>query len=120
MRDPDTGEALEPVPTPETKPPFCVSIYALYKRNQEEYSLLFGRTYGLPVVACRFFNVYRPRQSLSNPYTGAAAIFMSRIKTGNPPLIYEDARQSRDFIDVRDVPRSCLILMAAHRTEGAA
>jgi len=118
MRDPDTGEALEPVPTPETKPPFCVSIYALNKRNQEEYSLLFGRTYGLPVVACRFFNVYGPRQSLSNPYTGAAAIFMSRIKNGNPPLIYEDGRQRRDFIDVRDVARACLMLMEDHRADG--
>jgi dTDP-L-rhamnose 4-epimerase len=118
IRDPKTGEVLEPVPTPEGKPLFCTSIYALNKRNQEEYGLLFGRTYGVPVVACRFFNVYGPRQSLSNPYTGVAAIFMSRIKNGHRPLIFEDGCQSRDFIDVRDVARACVILMENERAEG--
>ena len=65
--------------------------------------MLAGKTYGIPAVAPRFFNVYGPRQSLSNPYTGAAAIFASRIKNDNPPLIYEDGKQSRDFISVHDV-----------------
>jgi dTDP-L-rhamnose 4-epimerase len=55
----------------------------------------------------RFFNVIGPGQSLSNPYTGIAAIFLSRLLNGNPPLIYEDGLQSRDFINVRDVARVC-------------
>ncbi|MBX7245429.1 MAG: SDR family NAD(P)-dependent oxidoreductase [Candidatus Sumerlaeaceae bacterium] len=111
MRDPDTGQVMEPVGTPETKPLYCTSIYALNKKDQEEYTLVTGRIHGLPTVACRFFNVYGPRQSLSNPYTGAAAIFMSRIKNGNAPLLYEDGKQMRDFICVRDIVEAKLFLL---------
>ncbi|MCB2155597.1 SDR family NAD(P)-dependent oxidoreductase [bacterium] len=110
MRD-ATGEALEPVPTSETKPLHCTSIYALGKKAQEEWTLLTGHTHGLSTVACRFFNVYGPRQSLSNPYTGAAAIFSSRIKNGNAPLIYEDGAQVRDFVHVRDIVEAKLFLL---------
>ncbi len=111
MRDPDSGEVLEWAPTPETKPLHCTSVYALSKRDQEEYSLLVGRTHGLSIVACRFFNVYGPRQSLSNPYTGVGAIFSSRIKNDNAPMIYEDGLQSRDFINVRDLVDAQLFLL---------
>lgn len=111
MHDPDTGEVLEPVPTPESKPLYCTSVYALGKKDQEEYSLVVGRAHKIPTVACRFFNVYGPRQSMSNPYTGAAAIFSSRIKNGNAPLIYEDGRQMRDFINVRDLVEAKLFLL---------
>ena len=110
MRD-RHGEALEPVPTPEEKPLHCTSIYALAKKAQEEWTLLTGQTHGLATVACRFFNVYGPRQSLSNPYTGAAAIFSSRIKNGNAPLIYEDGAQVRDFLHVRDIVEAKLFLL---------
>lgn len=118
MRDPYSGEVLEAMPTPETKPLICTSIYALGKKDQEEYSLVAGRTHGIPVTACRFFNVYGPRQSLSNPYTGIAAIFSSRIKNGNPPLIYEDGKQSRDFINVRDLVEAKLFLLEEERSVG--
>jgi dTDP-L-rhamnose 4-epimerase len=57
-------------------------------------------------MALRFFNVYGSRQALSNPYTGVAAIFLSRLKNANPPLVFEDGRQSRDFIHVSDVARA--------------
>jgi dTDP-L-rhamnose 4-epimerase len=70
-----------------------------------------GRAYDLPTVALRYFNVYGPRQSLSNPYTGVAAIFSSRLLNGNPPLIFEDGRQSRDFIHVSDIVRANLLAM---------
>ena len=49
------------------------------EKDQEEMGLLFGRTYGVPVVALRYFNIYGTRQALSNPYTGVAAIFASRF-----------------------------------------
>jgi dTDP-L-rhamnose 4-epimerase len=111
VRDPQTGEALEPVPTPETKPLHCTTIYALNKKDQEEYTLVAGRLHGLSTVALRFFNVYGPRQSLSNPYTGAAAIFLSRLKNGNRPLVYEDGGQSRDFVSVRDVADAKLFVL---------
>ncbi|MDQ2910312.1 MAG: NAD-dependent epimerase/dehydratase family protein, partial [Actinomycetota bacterium] len=68
------GEELEPVPTPETKQPSLASVYALTKYDQERLGLLFGAAYDVPAVALRFFNVYGPRQALSNPYTGVLAI----------------------------------------------
>ncbi len=76
---PECGQQLEPVATSESKPLQCSSIYALGKKDQEEMCLLFGRTYGVPVVALRYFNIYGTRQALSNPYTGVAAIFASRL-----------------------------------------
>ena len=111
MHDPETDEVLEPAPTAESKPLYCTSVYALSKKDQEEYSLVVGRAHNIPTVACRFFNVYGARQSLSNPYTGAAAIFLSRIKNGNAPLIYEDGKQMRDFINVRDLVEAKLFLL---------
>jgi dTDP-L-rhamnose 4-epimerase len=111
VHDPDTGEVLEAVPTPESKPLYCTSVYALNKKDQEEYTIVVGRAHRLSVVACRYFNVYGPRQSLSNPYTGAAAIFLSRIKNGKAPIIYEDGKQVRDFISVRDIVEAKLFLL---------
>jgi dTDP-L-rhamnose 4-epimerase len=64
------GEELEPVPTPETKEPSLASVYALTKYDQERMTLLYGAAYDVPAIALRFFNVYGPRQALSNPYTG--------------------------------------------------
>ena len=96
----------EPVPTPETKLPAPTSVYAVTKRDQEELCLSVGRAYGLPTLALRFFNVYGPRQALSNPYTGVAAIFASRLLNGRPPLVFEDGRQSRDFVHVADIARA--------------
>jgi dTDP-L-rhamnose 4-epimerase len=72
---------------------------------------VIGKTYGIPTVCLRYFNVYGPRQSLSNPYTGVAAIFMSRLKNGNPPIINEDGLQTRDFISVHDIARANILAM---------
>ena len=110
---PDCGTSLAPVATPETKPLQTNSVYAVTKRDQEELCLITGRAYGIPTVALRFFNVYGPRQSLDNPYTGVAAIFQSRIKNGQPPVVFEDGDQSRDFVSVHDVVRSCLLAIEA-------
>ena len=82
------------------------SIYAITKKTQEEMALCFGAAYGIPSVALRFFNVYGSRQALSNPYTGVAAIFSSRLLNGEAPLLFEDGMQSRDFIHVHDVARA--------------
>ncbi|HPJ73102.1 MAG TPA: SDR family NAD(P)-dependent oxidoreductase, partial [bacterium] len=97
---PVCGAVAVPVPTPETKLQEINSIYALAKKDQEEMVLNIGVTYRIPVVALRYFNVFGPRQSLSNPYTGVAAIFMSRLKNDHPPVVFEDGLQSRDFISV--------------------
>lgn len=106
LRDRD-GEPLLPIATPESKSPALASIYALSKYDQERMCLVVGRAYEIPTVALRFFNVYGPRQALSNPYTGVLAIFAARLLNDNPPLIYEDGYQRRDFVNVKDVVQAC-------------
>jgi len=108
---PICGVGLAPVPIQETAERICYAIYAITKMNQEDMVLNIGQTYKIPSVALRYFNVYGPRQSLSNPYTGVTAIFMSRIKNGNAPVIYEDGDQSRDFISVHDVVQANMLAM---------
>jgi dTDP-L-rhamnose 4-epimerase len=105
------GRELTPLPTPETKTPNLSSVYALSKYDQERLCLMVGRAYNLPTVALRFFNVYGTRQALSNPYTGVLAIFASRLLNGNPPLIFEDGRQMRDFVHVSDIARACRLAL---------
>lgn len=113
-RCPECGAVLEPRPTPEAKPLGPESVYAVTKRDQEELALTIGRAYRIPTVALRFFNVYGPRQALSNPYTGVAAIFSARLLNNRPPVVYEDGRQTRDFVHVRDVARACRLALERH------
>ncbi len=108
---PSCGRKTEALPTDETKPLESTSLYAMTKRHQEEMTILLGKTYQLPTVALRYFNVFGPRQALSNPYTGVCAIFSSRIKNGKPPLLYEDGLQSRDFVHVEDIVQANLLVM---------
>jgi dTDP-L-rhamnose 4-epimerase len=104
----EDGQPLTPLPTPESKQPALSSIYALNKFNQERACLVVGKAYNIPTVALRFFNVYGPRQALSNPYTGVLAIFASRLLNGRPPMVFEDGNQMRDFVHVADVARACM------------
>ena len=113
MTCPNCGKEVKPVPTDEAKPLQPTSIYAVTKKDQEEMSLAIGRAYGIPTVALRYFNVYGPRQSLNNPYTGVCAIFSSRIKNKNTPLIFEDGLQSRDFVSVHDIVEANILAMAS-------
>lgn len=111
MRCPKCSKTVKPVATKEEKAQDCTSIYAITKKDQEEMCLTVGRSYGIPTVALRYFNVYGPRQSLSNPYTGVAAIFQSRLKNNNPPVIYEDGLQTRDFVSVHDIVAANMLAM---------
>jgi dTDP-L-rhamnose 4-epimerase len=112
------GTILHPVPTPESKLPSLSSVYALSKYDQERLCLLFGEAYGVPTIALRFFNVYGPYQSLSNPYTGVLAIFASCLLNGRPPLIFEDGEQRRDFVSVHDVARACRLALTEEGVAG--
>ncbi len=114
----DDGTPLEPEPTAETKPLRPTSIYAIGKRDHEEMFLAVGAAYGIPAVALRFFNVYGERQALSNPYTGVAAIFSSRLLNDRPPVVFEDGEQTRDFIDVRDIARCCALALERDGADG--
>lgn len=109
---------LEPIPTPEKKPPFLSSVYALSKYDQERLCLMAGRAYNIPAVALRFFNVFGTRQALSNPYTGVLAIFASRLLNDNPPMIFEDGNQLRDFVHVKDVAYACRLAMEKPEANG--
>lgn len=100
---PKCHKVVKPVKTDEAAVQHCQNIYALTKKMQEDMILNIGKTYNLPCVALRCFNVYGPRQSLSNPYTGVTAIFISRLKNNKRPKVYEDGLQTRDFISVYDV-----------------
>jgi dTDP-L-rhamnose 4-epimerase len=114
------GAPLRPVPTPEDKRPALTSLYALGKFAQERMCLITGRAYGIPTTALRFFNVYGPRQALSNPYTGVLAIFAARLLNGQPPLVFEDGAQQRDFVHVRDVARACRLALESDLGDGRA
>ncbi|HEX2935833.1 MAG TPA: NAD-dependent epimerase/dehydratase family protein [Bacteroidales bacterium] len=111
----ENGQYAKPVPTHEGKVPALSSVYALSKYDQERLCLITGKAYSIPVVALRFFNVYGTRQALSNPYTGVLAIFASRYLNGKSPVVYEDGNQKRDFINVYDVVRACVL--AAEKDE---
>jgi dTDP-L-rhamnose 4-epimerase len=117
VRD-EHGRALTPVPTPETKTPALESVYALSKYHQERLCLVAGRAYGIPTVALRFFNVYGPRQALSNPYTGVLAIFAARLLNGRQPIIFEDGHQRRDFVSVYDVVEACRLALEKEEAAG--
>jgi dTDP-L-rhamnose 4-epimerase len=115
LQDED-GQLLEPVATPETKPPSLSSIYALNKYAQERMCLIVGQAYGIPTVALRFFNVFGPHQALSNPYTGVLAIFAARLLNGRAPMVFEDGFQRRDFVHVRDVAEACRLALETSHT----
>lgn len=100
------GSPLQAVPTPEDKPPVLQSVYALNKYAQERLSLIAGTAKNIDVTALRFFNVYGPRQALSNPYTGVLANFAARLLNKKRPIVHEDGLQQRDFVHVNDVARA--------------
>jgi dTDP-L-rhamnose 4-epimerase len=117
LRD-EAGRPLVPCPTAEEKALRPTSVYAITKRDQEELFLSVGRSRSIPTVALRYFNAYGPGQALSNPYTGVLAIFGSRLRNGQPPLLHEDGRQSRDFVHVSDLVRANLLAMTCPADEG--
>ncbi len=117
-RCPGCAGPLSPRPTAENKPSEVTSVYALSKRDQEELCLTYGRVYDLPVVALRFFNIYGTRQALSNPYTGVAAIFAARLLNNQPPLVFEDGEQQRDFVNIHDIVRANLLALERPEANG--
>src|SRR3954470_18841699 len=111
------GSALRPAATSEEKPISPTSVYAISKQDQEQLCLVVGRSYGVPTVALRYFNAYGDRQALSNPYTGICAIFSSRLLNDQPPMVFEDGEQTRDFVHVSDVVQGNLRAMESDRAD---
>ena len=105
------SDNVKPIEVNEDKPMFPASIYAISKKDQEDYSLLLGNTYNISVIAYRYWNIYGTRQALSNPYTGVCAIFSSCLLNDNKPTIYEDGNQLRDFVHIDDIVQANILAL---------
>ncbi len=102
------GRPLIAVPTREDKQFSPQSVYALSKLDQETMCLLFGRAYKVPVAALRFFNVYGARAGALEPvHRRARHLRRPLSERARPPIVFEDGRQRRDFVHVRDLARAC-------------
>jgi dTDP-L-rhamnose 4-epimerase len=111
------GNELKAIGTREDKPLFPTTVYAVNKWAQEQYALTVGRAYKIPTVALRYFNIFGTRQALSNPYTGICAIFSARLLNDQPPLIFEDGNQTRDFVHVSDIVQANLLALETDKAD---
>ncbi len=118
VRCPSCDAVTTPAGTPEEAPIGGETVYAITKADQERLALTWGRQTGIPTVALRYSCTYGPRQSIFNPYTGVIAIFTTRLLNGQPPILYEDGEQTRDFCYVEDVARANLLAATTDRLDG--
>lgn len=96
------ADADKPTPLPETYPTAPISPYGIAKLASERYAMLVAAHSGFQAVALRYFNTYGPRQNFT-PYVGVVTIFIQRLLRGEPPVIFGDGGQCRDFVYVGDV-----------------
>lgn len=111
------GDA-EAFPLREDLPYRPLSPYAASKAANEVYARLYTLAFGLPVVALRYFNVYGPRQRPDSPYAAAIPIFIRRMLDGQPPTVFGDGTQRRDFVFVGDVVRANLLAAESSAADG--
>lgn len=116
VKCPECGESVKPIPTPESKPPQNLSIYALSKYSQERIAMMNADVLGVPTITLRPFNVYGQRQSLNNYYGAVNSNFLVRIKHDKQPIVFEDGNQTRDFVFVTDVAEVCLAALKSGKT----
>lgn len=109
VKCPICGADAKLMATDETSKIHPSSIYGITKQVQEQMFLVMGKSLNIPAVAFRYQNVYGAGQSLSNPYTGILSIFSTRIKNGNDINIFEDGKESRDFVYVDDVVEATIL-----------
>ncbi len=102
-------------PTSEESPLRPLSFYGLTKQTQESLIFMFAQSCCVQAYALRYQNVYGPGQSLANPYTGILAIFSSLARRGSPIQVFEDGRESRDFIYIDDVIEATWRFISAAR-----
>lgn len=118
--DPRCEECHSPMATRPTfadDPPRPHNQYGISKLTQELIALNLGARYGIPTVAMRYSITQGPRQSFTNPYSGALRIFVQRVLHGRQPMVYEDGQQLRDFVTVWDVARANLLAIDDLRTD---
>jgi dTDP-L-rhamnose 4-epimerase len=104
-RCPECERTLTSEPVPEDAPVDPRNVYAATKLLQEHLVQAYGREHESSVSVLRYHNVYGPRMPRDTPYAGVASIFRSALAQGLPPRVFEDGRQRRDFVHVRDVAR---------------
>jgi dTDP-L-rhamnose 4-epimerase len=112
-RCPACGAQLSWLAVPEEAVLDPRNAYATSKLAQEHLAANWARVTGGAVVALRYHNVYGPRMPRDTPYSGVAAIFRSALENGQPPAVFEDGGQLRDFVHVRDVADSNVLALAA-------
>lgn len=105
----DDGQELQLQATDEISKINPLSIYGITKYNQEQYVRLACASVNIPYVIFRYQNVYGPGQSLKNPYTGILSIFSTQIKNGNNINVFEDGKESRDFVFIDDVVNATIL-----------
>lgn len=94
------------------------SVYGITKQNQEQMVLTVCKSLGIAAVSYRYQNVYGPGQSLSNPYTGILSIFSTRIKNGNSINIFEDGKETRDFVFIDDIAEATILGLEKDEANG--
>ncbi len=112
-RCPRCDAEVAPEAVPESAPLDPRNVYATTKLNQEHLCRSYAREAGATVIALRYHNVYGPRMPRDTPYAGVASIFRSQLEAGRAPRVFEDGRQLRDFVHVRDVARANALALAA-------
>lgn len=116
-RCPSCGLELVPALTDESAAWNGETPYAISKLAEERTAIGMGKRLGIPTVALRYAVTYGPRQSVFNPYTGIVSIFSTLLLNGIPAVVFEDGRQTRDFVFVRDVAQANLHVMQDERAD---
>jgi dTDP-L-rhamnose 4-epimerase len=115
VRCPQCSASLASLLVDESAPLAPRNVYAASKVAQENYAAAWARQGEAAVVALRYHNVYGPGMPRDTPYSGVAAMFRSSLERGEPPRVFEDGRQRRDFVHVDDVARVNVVAAAAVR-----
>jgi dTDP-L-rhamnose 4-epimerase len=110
---PACGAPLGWAPIDEDAPTDPRNVYAATKLHQEHLCATFGREHDVPVTMLRYHNVYGPRMPRDTPYAGVASIFRAAVDQGEPPRVFEDGGQTRDFVHVADVARANVAALTA-------
>ncbi|WP_369765649.1 NAD-dependent epimerase/dehydratase family protein [Flavobacterium sp. WC2429] len=111
-------QELELLPTDEDSKIHPSSVYGITKQNQEQMIMTVCPTIGIAPVGFRYQNVYGPGQSLSNPYTGILSIFSTQIRNNNPIQIFEDGKETRDFVFIDDVVAATILGIEKEEANG--
>ncbi|ATP57990.1 epimerase [Pedobacter ginsengisoli] len=114
----DSGEQLIVMATDEESKIHPSSVYGITKQNQEQMIMTVCPTLGIAPVAFRYQNVYGPGQSLKNPYTGILSIFSTQIKNGNGINIFEDGKETRDFVFIDDIVDATILGIESSEADG--